>query len=239
MIKHLFIIALAVLLAAPASAQLSFGLTTHDFGEIQEGVEATHTFVFTNDGDQPLTLRAVRPSCGCTTPSFTTEPVAPGEQGQVVVAYDSEGRPGPFRKSIRVTAEAGDDQLDETLYITGDVQQEVLTAGAPQGNVLFDADAHDVGTVSTGQQVSHVFKMQHTGQRPIRITDATSVPEGLHIVAPTTPVFADDLVNIRVTVPAGAAEGPFDYGVVLTTDDEAQPTKSLRLTGVMAPALTQ
>jgi hypothetical protein len=239
MLKPLALALLALLFAAPASAQLAFGLTTHDFGEIEEGVEARHTFVFENEGDRPLTLRAVRPSCGCTTPSFTTEPVGPGERGQIVVAYDSEGRPGPFRRSIRVTADAGGDAVEETLYITGTVQQEALAAGVPQGNVLFDTDAHDVGTVAADREVSRVFKMQHTGRRPIRVTGVKSFPEGLHVVAPTAPVFAGDLVDIRVTVPAGAADGPFDYGVVLTTDDEAQPTKSLRLTGVMTPAPTQ
>lgn len=239
MLRFLSLVALTLLLAAPASAQLSFAVTTHDFGEIQEGLEPTHTFILTNEGQEPLKLRAVRPSCGCTTPSFTTDEIAPGATGEIVVAFDSQGRPGPFRKSIHVTAEAGGETAEETLYITGDVKRETLTTGAAQGNVLFDADAFDVGTVAADRQVSHVFKMQHTGQRPIRITEATSHPDGLHVVYPTTPVFAGDLVDIRVTVPAGAASGAFDYAVVLTTDDEAQPVKSLRLTGVMESTSTR
>ena len=31
-----------------------------------------------NDGDAPLRLVSVRPSCGCTSPEWTKEPVAPG-----------------------------------------------------------------------------------------------------------------------------------------------------------------
>lgn len=238
MLKYVAPLALLLFLAAPAAAQLSFAATTHDFGEIVEGAEAQHTFVFTNDGAEPVKLRAVRPSCGCTAPSFTTDVVAPGATGEIVVAYDSKGRPGPFRKSIHVTAEAGEESVKETLYITGTVEQESLTTAAAQGSVLFDTDAFDFGTVAADREASHVFKMQHAGQRPIRITEAKSHPEGLHVVVPTAPVFADDLVDIRVTLPAGAAEGPFDYAIVLTTDDEVQPTKSLRLTGMMEPAST-
>lgn len=227
----LVLLALATLAALPASAQLTFTTITHDFGAVQEGAVPTYTFILTNEGNEALTLEAVRPSCGCTTPSFTTDAITPGGTGEIVVAYDSEGRPGPFRKSIRVTAEMGEETLTETLYITGTVERETITAGVPQGNLLFDADAADLGSVPADRQTTHVFKVQHTGTRPIRITEASSVPEGLWIVYPNAPVFADDLVDLRVTLPAGAAEGAFDYAVVLTTDDEAQPTKSLRLTG--------
>jgi hypothetical protein len=225
---------LALLFAAPASAQLSFVGTTHDFGEVEEGAQPQHTFVLTNDGRAPLTIRAVRPSCGCTAPSFTAEPIAPGSSGEVVVVYDSNGRPGPFRRSIRVTAETAGETVDETLYIVGDVKPKALASGVAQGNLLFDRDAHDFGTVSVDRAVSHVFQMQHTGRKPIRITEVKTYPEGLEIEAPTTPLFADDLVDVRATIPVGAAAGAFDYAIVLTTDDEAQPVKSLRLTGMAA-----
>ncbi len=236
MLKSLLVLAAAVLLAMPAHAQLTFATTTHDFGGITEGAMATYTFTFTNDGAVPLKLRSVRPSCGCTAPTFTTDSVAPGATGEIVIAYNSQGRPGPFRKSIQVTAEAGDATAEETLYITGDVARETISAamGAPQGHVVFDTDTFDLGPIAGDQQVTHVFKMQHAGTKPIRITEAKSYPEGLRIVYPTTPVFADDLVSIRVTVPAGTTGG-FDYAVVLTTDDDVQPTKSLRLTGAAAP----
>lgn len=242
MLKSLFTLAAAaVLLAVPARAQLLFSTTTHDFGDLTEGAMATYTFTFTNDGSVPLKLRSVRPSCGCTAPTFTTESVAPGETGEIVIAYNSQGRPGPFRKSIEVTAEAGDATVDETLYITGDVASATISAatGVPQGSVIFDTDAFDLGRVTSDQQRSHVFKMQHTGTKPIRITEAKSYPAGLHVVYPTTPIFAGDLVSIRVTIP-DIAEGDFDYAVVLVTDDEAQPAKSLRLTGTgRAAAMTQ
>lgn len=232
MLKALLPLAV-LLLAAPASAQLGFATTTHDFGEIEEGRTVTHTFVLTNRGAEPLVLRSVRPSCGCTTPSFTTEPIEPGGAGEIVVEFDSQGRPGPFRKTIGVTAMAGEKKLNETLTITGDVQQPGLSDGVAQGHLLFDADAHDFGPVAADQQVSHVFKVQHTGTRPIRITEAKTYPEGLRVVAPEGPIFAGDLVDVRVTVPAGIASGDFDYAVVLATDDEAQPSKSLRLTGTV------
>ena len=227
---------LVLVLALPAQAQLGFAVTEHDFGNVEEGAKPSYTFVLTNRGAAPLTLRAVRPSCGCTTPSFTTTPIEPGGAGEIVVEYNSAGRPGPFRKSIHVTAMAGEKEIRQTLYITGDVRRPSLEKGVAQGRLLFDADEHDFGSVSGAQQVSHVFAVEHTGGRPIKIEQVKTYPDGLHVVAPDGPIFTGDRVEVRVTVPAGAAEGAFDYAVVLTTDDADQPTKSLRLTGTMAAA---
>lgn len=233
MLKHTLSLVLLLLAAAPVLAQgrLAFEATTHDFGPVAEGEEATYTFAFTNTGDAELRLVEVRPSCGCTTPSYTTEAVAPGAQGEVVVAYDSQGRPGPFRKTIRVAAQSGSERLTEVLTITGEVVPETIEGGVTQGSVRFETDVYDLGAVRAGQAVRHTFRMQHQGTRPLRITEARSVPDGAEIELPTGPIFADDLVEIAVVVPAEQVEGDFDYAFVLTTDDEVQPQKSLRLTG--------
>lgn len=226
--------AVLLLLAAPALAQgrLAFATTTHDFGEIAEGEEPTYAFSFTNEGDRPLTLRHVRPACGCTTPSFPAEAVLPGATAQIVVAYDSKGRPGVFRKAIYIVADLGNDELaEETLTITGDVKPVALTDGARQGNAVFDAEVHDLGAVPAGRAVRHVFRMQNAGQLPLRITEARSEPEGAEIVFPNGPIFAGHLVEISVVLPGEAVQGDFDYALVLETDDAGQPAKSLRLHG--------
>ena len=67
---------------------------------------AVHEFVFTNNGNQPLVLTAVKASCGCTTPSWTKEPVLPGQSGHIKASYNSKNRPGRFHKSITITSNA-------------------------------------------------------------------------------------------------------------------------------------
>ena len=99
--------------AAQAQGVLSFDADEHDFGTLAEGDKPTYIFAFTNVGDAPVRLANVQPSCGCTTPAYTTEEVQPGGRGEITVEYDSEGRPGEFNKSIAVTAEGA-----EPSYIT-------------------------------------------------------------------------------------------------------------------------
>jgi hypothetical protein len=83
---------------------IKFDKTKHDFGNIVEGDSAVYDFTFTNTGDKPLKITKVKPACGCTTPSYTKDLVAPGEKGFVRVKFDSNGRPGKANKDVTVFA---------------------------------------------------------------------------------------------------------------------------------------
>ena len=71
-----------------------------DFGNIKQGETVSHTFFFKNKGTANLIIKDAIPSCGCTTPRFSTEPVAPGKQGQVEVLFNSEGWEGSQIKQV-------------------------------------------------------------------------------------------------------------------------------------------
>ena len=76
----------------------------HDFGTIKEdGETVTATFTIYNGTEEAVLLTKVTASCGCTTPSWTKEPIEPGKRGEVKATYNPKGRPGPFDKVITVT----------------------------------------------------------------------------------------------------------------------------------------
>jgi hypothetical protein len=81
---------------------VDWGETNHDFGNIKSGEVVKHTYRFTNAGDQPLKLTRVKASCGCTTPSWSKEAIAPGEEGFIEVAFNTRGKSGPQRKTVVV-----------------------------------------------------------------------------------------------------------------------------------------
>jgi hypothetical protein len=65
--------------------------------------KVSHTFKIKNDGKAPLVITRVIPSCGCTTPEWSKEPITPGKTGDIKVTYDPENRPtGAFTKTISV-----------------------------------------------------------------------------------------------------------------------------------------
>src|SRR5688572_19522717 len=73
---------------------VAFKSDIHDFGNLEEGPAAEHVFTFTNTGKEPLLIQRVQPSCGCTTPDWTKDAVAPGKTGMIKASYGTQGRPG-------------------------------------------------------------------------------------------------------------------------------------------------
>jgi hypothetical protein len=74
----------------------------YEFGQVTEGTLVEHVFTFKNTGEAPLILTQVTASCGCTTPEYSKHPVAPGEEGQIKVVFDSNGQVGKQHKVISV-----------------------------------------------------------------------------------------------------------------------------------------
>jgi hypothetical protein len=60
-------------------------------------------YVFTNVGNQAVTIDMVLTSCGCTTTALTKTVYQPGESGELVVRYDFDASSGHEEKSILVT----------------------------------------------------------------------------------------------------------------------------------------
>lgn len=124
--KQVIFIFMAILLATGmASAQkkavIAAETVTHDFGEIKESAgPVTHTFEISNPGDMPLVITRVIASCGCTTPEWTKEPIAPGKTGNIKITFDPAGRPGPFAKTISVYSNGKTGSF--LLSIRGDVK---------------------------------------------------------------------------------------------------------------------
>jgi len=76
----------------------------HDFGTISEGDKVTHVYKFKNTGAIPLIIETVRPSCGCTAPNWSKEPIPVGGTGEGEVVFDSKGKPNSQNKTVTVTA---------------------------------------------------------------------------------------------------------------------------------------
>ena len=75
-------------------AKLVFDQPTHDYGFIMQGDKVKHDFNFKNIGDDDLLITRVKPSCGCTTPSYPKEIIPPGGSGKISVVFDSAGKLG-------------------------------------------------------------------------------------------------------------------------------------------------
>lgn len=76
---------------AESYPEITFDQTEYDFGQIDYGTEVEHTFTFTNTGEAPLVITGATSTCGCTVPTFTEDPIAPGDKGEMLVKFDGTG----------------------------------------------------------------------------------------------------------------------------------------------------
>lgn len=98
--------------------------SARDFGKITQGQKLAVSFRFKNTGDKPLVIESVKPACGCTVADYPKEPIAPGGEGEITGAFDSEGREGANHKEITVTTNTA----EHTHVLTFDV----TVVGGPQ-----------------------------------------------------------------------------------------------------------
>ena len=114
----------------PNAPVMTFAEAEFNFGDIRPDSKVHHTFLFTNTGKSPLLIEDATASCGCTTPSWTKEPVAPGAQGKMEVQFDSRGKQGIISKQVAVRANT------QPNITTIQIKGNVLTAAAKADNPL-------------------------------------------------------------------------------------------------------
>lgn len=97
-------------------AKIEAPIVEHDFGTIKESDgEVSYVFEIVNKGTAPLVITRVLSSCGCTTPSYSKEPIAPGKKGEITVIYNPAGRVYPFVKTISVYSNGKEGPLVLTI----------------------------------------------------------------------------------------------------------------------------
>jgi len=85
--------------------EFKFEAEVIDYGKVDKGSDGSRVFVFKNIGDQPLIIKNIQSSCGCTVPKKPENPIMPGKIGEIKVSYDTK-RVGGFSKAITIFSNA-------------------------------------------------------------------------------------------------------------------------------------
>lgn len=104
--------------ASPAFGQLQWAKPWQEFHRAPDDDHVETKFTFRNAGPQPVTIKSVKTSCGCTTARLEKNTYAPGEKGEVAARFAFGERKGAHRKMITVTADDGSQQeLNLVVFI--------------------------------------------------------------------------------------------------------------------------
>ena len=215
-----------------AKASFTFDNNVFDYGDIPEdGGPAGHVFTIKNTGNEPLIVKQVVASCGCTTPDWTKNPIATGMTGEVKVAYNPKGRPGPFTKSISVYCNNAD---PVQLTIKGNVVS--AKEGEEKVPVFTPIETlHDFGSIGESDgYASHTFKFKNTGTSPLTISRVQASCGCTRPEWTQTPVAPGQEGQIIITFNPQGRMGNFNKtATIYTNEDNGYKRHKLNIIGVV------
>ena len=93
--KHIFVLLILLnsALGYAQTAEFNFlNPTTHDWDQVDEGVQLKHYFIFENSGNVPLVIDDAMVSCGCTKVEFPKNPILPNHTDSILVRFDTKNK---------------------------------------------------------------------------------------------------------------------------------------------------
>ncbi|MCU0357114.1 MAG: DUF1573 domain-containing protein [Cyclobacteriaceae bacterium] len=227
----LLLLLVGVLLAQTVKT-LKFREEVYDFGNvIEEDGPVSHEFVFTNAGSKPAQIITVKPSCGCTTPGWSKEPVMPGNKGTIKAQFDPKGRPGFFSKSLTVTVEGESQPM--MLQIKGTViSRDKFSSAefqAASGNWRMRSLSFNLGKVYRKDEfMTREYEVVNAGTKPVMYLTKSDVPSHIRVSMDPVTIPAGGKSMLRISY-NGKMKDQYGFQsdkIVLYTDDESQPQKT-------------
>lgn len=200
-------IALFSVVTAQEKPKITFEEVVHDYGSFKEaaGIQTT-SFKFTNTGTAPLVLSNVRTSCGCTTPKWTREPVAPGKEGEIQVSYNPKNRPGTFNKTVTISSNAENSSV--ILRIKGTVAQreKTLAEKYPRKIGTLRAKSNHISFARLNQSSVETKELEliNDTDKPVVVSMRT-VPKHMKVTVEPTTIPAKGKGKLIVTYDAKSA----------------------------------
>jgi hypothetical protein len=155
-----------------ATTKMQVSATEHDFGTFKEEAgRQTFDFIVTNTGTEPLVIKNVVASCGCTTPDWTKQPIPAGGKGKVTAIYDPANRPGQFNKTLSVYTNTKPEVV--VLVIKGEVIphektiEELYTFAV--GGVRFESNHLAFTNVKKTEKKMRVMQLINTSKDPVKV----------------------------------------------------------------------
>lgn len=200
------IIAFIICIAATAQTNkspLQFDSYEHNFGKIEEkdGI-VKHTFIFMNTSSQNATIHSILTSCGCTTVSYSTEAIAPGQTGELTVSFSPAGTEGEVIRELEIFTNQG--KSIDRLLLSADVIPTPLGLEEQYPRPL----AEDIRTLTLrcnfgfmqqGHSETKSILLANIGTETTRIRIENSNKQSRLTIEPPTAVRAQTVESVNVT----------------------------------------
>jgi len=203
-----------------------------DMGKVAQGDVITVDFAISNEGDETLEIKAVRPTCGCTVADFDRE-IAPGKTGYVKAKLATRDFSGPISKSILIMT---NDPRDPTTTVVIKTVVHPYVQVLPRALVRFNAVQHE-------PMVQKITVVADEEEKGFKVTGVkSSVP---FLIASVQPVSADQLLagkspqqyEIALTMEKNPPVGPVNAVLEIETNHPKAKTVPVKVFGVVRALL--
>jgi len=166
-ISAVFILWAAVCQAAPV---MELSTDVWDFGEVYQWTNPSITVSIFNKGDEPLEIKDVKSSCGCTPTFLSDKTIKPGDKGFLKIDFSSYLSTGPVRKMVRLTTNDPAHKVKD-IRVIGNVSDKKAAFGS------LEQDTVDLGIVAPYETRYFELLIHNNGNKPLVIT-GVDLPEG-------------------------------------------------------------
>lgn len=195
---------ITITLAAQApKSPIQFDSNEHNFGKIEErdGV-VKHTFIFINTSNQSTTISNILTSCGCTTVSYSTESIAPGETGELTVSFNPAGTEGEVIRELEVFTNQG--RSIDRLLLMADVIPTPLGLEERYPRPLAEGIRTETlqtnfGFMEHGKSETKSIMLANIGRETTKIRVENSNKQSRLTIEPPTAVRAQTVESVNVT----------------------------------------
>jgi hypothetical protein len=226
-----------------AQPKITFEKTDHNFGSFMEaaGIQTT-TFKFKNTGNAPLNLNSVKASCGCTTPKWTRDPIAPNGSGEITVSYDPKNRPGAFNQSVTVGSNA--ENATVNLTISGQVEQreKTLAEKYPREIGTLRAETNHISFAQIKQNAVETKELElvNDTDKPVKV-ELQTVPTHLTVkVTPETiPAKGKGVMSVTYNAKLADTYGFASHRIYLSLDGSKDYKNSVGVSATIEEDFSQ
>ncbi len=212
--------------------KIEFEQTVFDFGEADQHTKVTHVFKFKNTGNADLKLVNVRPTCGCTVPKWSRDPVPPGGTGEIEIVYNTENDINRISKMIKIETNEPEKKIT-TLEIRGNVRGYLVVL--PNNGINF-------GNVESGYKFARKVKIYPDRADSLKIKQVTKTNGDFfdfktNIQKDRINNVDKDVMMIEVTLKSGYI-GPQRGEIIVETEHTQAPRLSIQITANIKSKIT-
>lgn len=183
--------------------------SVHDFGDISVDDGAVEcSFTVKNISNKAMLILNVVSSCGCTSVSWTREPIAPGKTGTISATFDNKDGAYPFDKTI--TVYFSDVSKPAVLHLRGVAHQAPKPLKERYTLMFGNFGVKDLemsaGNLTRGERKALEFTIANNGITPMKVAFQDVSPEITLNVYPN-PVPPKSTATLECTVKAGTNYG--------------------------------